>query len=92
VDLTNIEETRNCIRNEKPSVIVHAAAQRFPNKVDSDYAAAERLNVEVSRVLAEEASACDSRYSSPVSSINYRCADKKKLLIKEASCKPLDRS
>jgi hypothetical protein len=81
VDLTNVEETRKCIRNEKPSVIVHAAAQRFPNKVDADYAAAERLNVEVSRVLAEEASTCDSRSSSPVSSMSCSVATYRRLTV-----------
>ncbi|CAG0913551.1 unnamed protein product [Notodromas monacha] len=53
VDLTNVDEIRECVLKYQPHVIIHCAAQRSPDKVNEDYASAERLNVEVSRILAE---------------------------------------
>jgi S-adenosylmethionine synthetase len=59
LDLTNSAEVKKFVEKEKPFAIIHAAAQRFPDKVDKDYLSAEKLNVEVSRVLAEVASKFD---------------------------------
>lgn len=52
LDLTDFPPTSEFIRNLKPQFVIHAAAQRFPDKVEKDFEAARLLNVEVSRHLA----------------------------------------
>ena len=37
----------------KPSHVIHAAAQRFPDKVEADLEAARKLNIDSTRNLAE---------------------------------------
>ena len=53
LDLTDLEATRKFVLDFKPSHVIHAAAQRFPDKVEADTEAARRLNVESSRTIAE---------------------------------------
>ena len=53
LDLTDLEATRSFVLNFKPSHVIHAAAQRFPDKVEADTEAAMKLNVESSRTIAE---------------------------------------
>ena len=53
LDLTDLAATRQFIRDFKPSHVIHAAAQRFPDKVEADFEAALKINVESSRNLAE---------------------------------------
>jgi len=53
VDLTDSQATAKLLREERPQFVIHAAAQRFPDKVEADPAAAAALNVEVTRHLAE---------------------------------------
>lgn len=53
VDLSNQDELMKVINNFQPSFIIHAAAQRFPDKVEKDYEKSVRLNVETSKNLAE---------------------------------------
>lgn len=55
VDITNKEEVRKAVRDFRPSFIVHSAAQRFPDKVDSDPEAAYTLNVEATRYIVDAA-------------------------------------
>ncbi|CAG9954226.1 unnamed protein product [Clonostachys rosea f. rosea IK726] len=59
VDLGSEDEVRKMIDDVKPQVIVHCAAQRFPDKVDKDPEGAKALNVEASRSLARLAAARD---------------------------------
>lgn len=55
VDITNKEEIRNAICDFRPSFVIHSAAQRFPDKVDSDPEAAHTLNVEATRYIVDAA-------------------------------------
>ncbi|KAI8659585.1 hypothetical protein LRP88_06154 [Fusarium phalaenopsidis] len=53
VDLSNESEVASLLDETKPQVIVHCAAQRFPDKVDKDPEAARALNVAASKSLAQ---------------------------------------
>ncbi|GFS72251.1 methionine adenosyltransferase 2 subunit beta [Nephila pilipes] len=53
LDLTDKEAVGNLIRDFKPHVIIHCAAERSPDKVERDYKAARKLNVCASRYLAQ---------------------------------------
>ncbi|KAH7318476.1 hypothetical protein B0I35DRAFT_432160 [Stachybotrys elegans] len=59
VDLSNESEVENALGETSPQVIVHCAAQRFPDKVDKDPEGAKALNVAASRSLASQAAARD---------------------------------
>jgi len=52
VDLTDTPRMREMVRGSVPNIVVHCAAQRFPDRVDADYPAAVALNVDASRELA----------------------------------------
>ncbi|TDZ12863.1 Methionine adenosyltransferase 2 subunit beta [Colletotrichum spinosum] len=52
VDLGQTSEIEKFLDESKPQVVVHCAAQRFPDKVDSDPDAARALNVEATKALA----------------------------------------
>lgn len=52
VDLTDRQQTEKIVKERKPNVIVHSAAQRFPDKVEKDYDASYALNVTASKDLA----------------------------------------
>ena len=41
------------IQEKRPDVLVHAAAQRFPDKMQKDPEQARKLNVSASQTLAE---------------------------------------
>lgn len=51
-DLTDSEATKALVTREAPDIIIHSAAQRFPDKVEDDFEAAKLLNVEATRNLA----------------------------------------
>ncbi|KAM0559781.1 hypothetical protein ACHAPJ_004305 [Fusarium lateritium] len=53
VDLGNENEVAEILDETKPQVIVHCAAQRFPDKVDKDPEGARALNVAASKSLAK---------------------------------------
>ena len=53
LDLTDLAAARSFVLEHKPSHVIHAAAQRFPDKVEADFEAAKLLNVETSRTIAE---------------------------------------
>lgn len=53
LDLTDLDGMKKYIEETKPTFVVHAAAQRFPDKVDKDLEAATKLNVEATQVLAK---------------------------------------
>ncbi|CAJ0553631.1 Ff.00g121430.m01.CDS01 [Fusarium sp. VM40] len=53
VDLGNEAEVASFLDETKPQVIVHCAAQRFPDKVDKDPEGARALNVVASKTLAK---------------------------------------
>ncbi|KZF20189.1 RmlD substrate binding domain-containing protein [Xylona heveae TC161] len=55
VDLGNTEEVKRALDEAKPQVIVHCAANRFPDKCDADPEGTRALNVAASRALAEAA-------------------------------------
>lgn len=59
VDLNNTEEVKKIIEKFKPHVIVHAAAERSPDKVEKEYEASRKLNVACSKNLAEVAGKLD---------------------------------
>ncbi|KAL1836706.1 hypothetical protein VTJ49DRAFT_4751 [Mycothermus thermophilus] len=52
VDLSDAGEVERVLDEVKPQVIVHCAANRSPESVDSDPAGARALNIEASRSLA----------------------------------------
>ncbi|KXH64310.1 RmlD substrate binding domain-containing protein [Colletotrichum nymphaeae SA-01] len=53
VDLGKTSDVEKFLDESKPQLVVHCAAQRFPDKVDSDPDAARALNVEATRSLAK---------------------------------------
>ena len=53
LDITNLAATRDLVKDLQPTVVIHAAAQRFPDKVEGDLEAAVRVNVEATKNLAE---------------------------------------
>ncbi|KZZ96576.1 NAD dependent epimerase/dehydratase family protein [Moelleriella libera RCEF 2490] len=55
-DTTKLETLLDEIScTQRPDVIIHSAAQRFPDKVDKDPGAAQSLNIAASRRLAQAA-------------------------------------
>lgn len=55
LDLSNLEQVREVVREVKPSLIVNPAAYTAVDHAESDVALAMRLNAEAPAVLAEEA-------------------------------------
>lgn len=62
LDLTDEAAVRQAFATYSPDLVVHSAAERRPDVVDGDPAAAERLNVAATRLLAEQAAACGARF------------------------------
>ncbi|KAL6722133.1 hypothetical protein ACLMJK_001240 [Lecanora helva] len=60
VNLTEITEVSEVLDHVKPSVVVHCAANRFPDKCDANPESAKSTNVEASKLLAE---ACAKRHT-----------------------------
>ena len=56
VDLTNFDEIESLVQDTKPDILIHAAAQRFPDKMQKDPDAARKLNVEATQSLAKNLS------------------------------------
>ena len=56
VDITDVHQVEALLRREKPDFVVHAAAERFPDKVEKDYDRAQSLNVNASGNIARIAS------------------------------------
>ncbi|KLU82789.1 methionine adenosyltransferase 2 subunit beta [Magnaporthiopsis poae ATCC 64411] len=52
VDLGNEQEITKALDNVRPQVVVHCAANRFPDKVDKDPEGTRRLNVAATETLA----------------------------------------
>lgn len=53
VDITNTLELENTINEFQPRYVIHAAAQRFPDKCENDFEKSFQLNVQTSKALAE---------------------------------------
>jgi dTDP-4-dehydrorhamnose reductase len=53
LDILNQDEIVRVLDEIKPEVVVHCAANRFPDSCTKDPGAARRLNVDASRALAE---------------------------------------
>ncbi|KAL1871312.1 hypothetical protein VTK73DRAFT_2108 [Phialemonium thermophilum] len=53
VDFTKADEVEAVLNAVRPQVVVHCAANRFPEKVDKDPEAARALNIAASKRLAE---------------------------------------
>lgn len=60
VDITKDSEVLASIKEFRPDMIIHTAAQRYPDKVDKDPEAAKKLNVEATRNLCTIASKLSS--------------------------------
>lgn len=56
MDITNAAEIQALLEVEKPDFVVHAAAQRAPDKVENDYESTRQLNVTASKNITEIAS------------------------------------
>lgn len=61
LDLTDLDSTRIFIEKTRPEFLIHAAAQRFPDKMDKDPEASIRLNVDATRTLAEAMKSVNGR-------------------------------
>lgn len=57
LDILDHTEIERVLDDVKPQVIVHCAANRFPDSCTADPEAAKKLNVDSSRALAEAATA-----------------------------------
>lgn len=55
LDLRNEEDIKTVLEERKPHVIVHCAANRFPDSCTADPEAARKINVQASRALSEAA-------------------------------------
>ena len=55
VDLNDGVAVKELVNRVKPSLIIHSAAMRFPDQIESNYDAAVNLNVNSTRELAEQA-------------------------------------
>ncbi|KAE8350472.1 hypothetical protein BDV28DRAFT_139088 [Aspergillus coremiiformis] len=55
-DLENTEDVKRILDEVKPQIIVHCAANRFPDQCEQNPEKARRVNVDATRTLAEEAS------------------------------------
>ena len=53
LDLTDPSAISAFLREARPSLLVHSAAQRFPDKVEGDAEAARRLNVASTEAIAK---------------------------------------
>ncbi|KAK3685969.1 hypothetical protein B0T22DRAFT_466950 [Podospora appendiculata] len=53
VDLANASEVEKVLNEHNPQVVVHCAANRFPDKVDADPSGTRALNVDATRSLAK---------------------------------------
>jgi dTDP-4-dehydrorhamnose reductase len=62
LDLTDEPAVRRAFATWSPDLVVHSAAERRPDIVDGDPAAAQRLNVGATGVLAELAAASSARF------------------------------
>ncbi|XP_054929584.1 methionine adenosyltransferase 2 subunit beta-like isoform X2 [Dermacentor andersoni] len=62
VDLTDAKLTEKIVTEKRPNVIVHSAAQRFPDKVEKDYDGSYALNVTASKNLAALADAVGAAF------------------------------
>lgn len=62
LNLLDKDAVTNLLNTISPDVIVHCAAERFPDKVENDPQAAYDLNVGVSAHLADVASKCFTLY------------------------------
>lgn len=62
LDLTDETVARQAFAKWSPDLVIHSAAERRPDVVDGDPAAAERLNVGVTALLAELAAARAARF------------------------------
>ncbi|EMR72568.1 putative methionine adenosyltransferase 2 subunit beta protein [Eutypa lata UCREL1] len=59
VDLANESEIESTLDTVKPQVVIHCAANRFPDKCDADPSAARALNVAATGTLASRCAARD---------------------------------
>jgi dTDP-4-dehydrorhamnose reductase len=53
LDILNQDEILRVLDEVSPQVVVHCAANRFPDSCTKDPEAARKLNVDASRILAE---------------------------------------
>ncbi|XP_037567720.1 methionine adenosyltransferase 2 subunit beta [Dermacentor silvarum] len=60
--ITGASADGKIVKEKKPHVIVHSAAQRFPDKVEKDYDASYALNVTASKNLAALADAVGAAF------------------------------
>ncbi|KAK7060693.1 hypothetical protein SK128_017193 [Halocaridina rubra] len=60
-DITNTDAVRALVEKEKPTFIIHAAAERAPDAVENKYDETRRLNVASSGHLAAIAKSSGSR-------------------------------
>ena len=56
VDLTDTAAVNTVLEREKPDFIIHAAAERFPDKVEKQYEQTRQLNINASGSLTSIAS------------------------------------
>ena len=52
VDLTDPDEIDRVVSHVKPDVLIHSAAQRFPDKMQNNPEQARKLNIEATKDLA----------------------------------------
>ncbi|GIJ85224.1 hypothetical protein Asppvi_004080 [Aspergillus pseudoviridinutans] len=55
-DLEKPEDIKNLLDEAKPQIVIHCAANRFPDLCDKNPEQARRVNVDATRTLAEETS------------------------------------
>ncbi|KAF2368675.1 RmlD-like substrate binding domain [Trinorchestia longiramus] len=61
VDITNTSEVQAVLERERPDLVIHAAAERAPDKVENKYEETRNLNVTASKNLASLAQKVGSK-------------------------------
>ena len=75
VDLLDFDETKRVVKNFKPHILIHAAAERRPDVVENDEETCMKLNVGVTKTLASAISELNSDAGAPEHFMLYISTD-----------------
>lgn len=75
VDLLDFDETKRVVKNFKPHILIHAAAERRPDVVENDEETCMKLNVGVTKTLASAINELNSDAGAPEHFMLYISTD-----------------
>lgn len=62
LDITDLDATSKLLESLKPDLVIHAAAQRFPDRMEAEFERSWQLNVEATAHLAKVAHGVGSKF------------------------------